>query len=506
MPEETELKLSVRPEHAARIKNLPIVRKLKSGRAYTKRMVGTYYDTPDLLLNRRDLSLRVRDVDRRHIQTVKRMGPNAGAVFVRDEWEQELSGGAPSLGAIEDEDIRRVFAEAGAAKSLRPLFRTDVRRTVWTLRDKNAEIELALDVGEILSEKGGSAPICEAELELKSGDPRSLFEVALALNERVDCTVGSLSKSARGYALCRDETPAAVKAAPLILPRNVTVWQAFIAICWNCLAHLEANGPAARPGFDPEGIHQARVAIRRLRAAFKVFKPVLPDDKRVRFAKELRWLQKQLGDARDLDVFNSGVLTPLLARQPDEAALQDLQARLEDARKDAYGKAGDALLSRRYGRIRLELERWFADPGAPAVEPLLSRNIRWFAKRSIRKAHEKVMAFGADMAAMKDADLHQLRILGKQARYCVEFFASLFPDRAPRRHAKALTALQDCLGILNDGVVARAILDRLDSGTKPLDRRVAPFVLGWFAARIHDEHARLAQIWAKLIGVEAYWT
>ena len=116
------------------------------------------------------------------------------------------------------------------------------------------------------------------------------------------------------------------------------------------------------------------------------------------------------------------------------------------------------------------------------------------------------MAFGADMGAMKDADLHQLRILGKQARYCVEFFASLFPDRAPRRHAKALTALQDCLGILNDGVVARAILDRLDSGTKPLDRRVAPFVLGWFAARIHDEHARLGQIWSKLAGVEAYWT
>lgn len=506
MPEETELKLSVRPEHAARIKNHPIVRKLKSGRAYTKRMIGTYYDTPDLMLNRRDLSLRVRDVDRRHIQTIKRMGPDAGAIFVRDEWEQELSGRAPSLGAIEDEDIRRLFAEADAAKSLRPMFRTDVRRTVWTLRDKHAEIELALDIGEILSEQGGSVPICEAELELKSGDPRSLFEVALALNERVDCTVGSLSKSARGYALCRDETPAAVKAKRLVLPRDIMVWQAFVAICRNCLAHLEANGPAARSAFDPEGIHQARVATRRLRAAFKVFKPALPDDKRLRFAKELRWLQKQLGDARDLDVFNSGVLTPLLARQPGETALQKLKARVEQARKDAYGKASNALLSRRYGRIRLELERWFAEPGESAGDPLLSRSIRWFAKRSIRKAHERAMAFGADLSALEDEDLHQLRIRGKQARYCVEFFASLFPDRAPRRHAKALAALQDCLGILNDGVVAREILERLESEAEPLDPCVAPYVLGWFAARIHDERLRLAQIWRKLGGVEAYWT
>src|SRR3546814_3298880 len=129
MPEETELKLSVRPEHAARIKNHPIVRKLKSGRAYTKRMIGTYYDTPDRILNRRDLSLRVRDVDRRHIQTIKLMGPDAGAIFVRVGWEQELSGRAPSLGAIDDEDILRLFAGAAAANSVRPIFRTEIPPT-----------------------------------------------------------------------------------------------------------------------------------------------------------------------------------------------------------------------------------------------------------------------------------------------------------------------------------------------------------------------------------------
>ena len=505
MPQETELKLSVRPEHAARIRNHPLVRRLKSGRAWTRRLVGTYYDTPDLLLNRRDLTLRVRAVDQRHIQTIKRMGPAGGALFVRDEWEQEVNGRTPNLGAVEDEDIRRLLTESGAAEALRPLFRTDVRRTVWNLRDKDAEIELALDVGRILSEKGGTAPICEAELELKSGDPRMLFEIALALNARVDCTVGSRSKSDRGYALCRDEAPAAVKASAVTLSRGVTVRQAFVTICRNCLAHLEANDPAARSGFDPEGIHQARVAIRRLRAAFKVFKSALPEDKRVPFAKDLRWLQKQLGDARDLDVFATGVVAPLLARAPEDAALLDLQARVERARKAAYRKASEALRSGRYGRIQLELERWFAEPSWPDGEQLSSRGIRGFARRSIRKAHERVVAFGRDPSVMEDTDLHELRIIGKQARYCVEFFSGLFPDRRPRRHLKSLIALQDCLGILNDGVVARDILARLDSEMEPLDPRVTPYVLGWFAARIHDERERLQQLWPALTGVESYW-
>ncbi len=506
MPEETELKLSVRPEHAARIKNHPLVRQLRSGRARTTHVVGTYYDTPDLLLSRRALTLRLRDIDQRRIQTLKRMGSGRGPIVVRDEWEQEVNGRAPNIDAIADEDIRRFFAETDAAKALLPIFKTDVQRTLWTLRDKNSEIELALDIGEIRSEKGGSAPICEAELELKSGDPRRLLDVALALNERIDCTVAPLSKAARGYALCRGEPAVPVKASVLALRRGETVWQAFVEISRNCLAHLEANDPVARAGIDPEGIHQARVAIRRLRAAFKVFKAVLPQDRRAHFVKELRWLQKQLGEARDLDVFLADLLTPLQTRLPNDAVLRQLRARIEYARHEAYGRARDALVCRRYGRLRLELERWFIEPLAPDSDPALSRTVKSFAKRSIRKAHEKMLSFGEHLETMSDTELHGVRIRGKQARYCVEFFASLFPERAMRRHAKALAALQDCLGALNDAVVAREILKRLDSKADPLDPRAVPYVTGWFAARIHDERGRLGQIWPKLTEVEAYWS
>jgi len=505
MPEEAELKLSVRPEHAARIGRHPVVRKLKTGRASTKHMVGTYFDTPDLLLRRREMSLRVRAVDHRFIQTLKRMKPAEGAILERDEWEADVAGETPDVSKLDANGVRQIFEADGVAASLRPLFKTDVQRTVWLLRDADTEIELTLDIGEIRDQNGGRVPVCEAELELKSGDARRLYDVALALNDRVDCTVNGVAKSERGYALYRKEAPAPIKASRVALARGTTVWQGFVAICRNCLAQLEANAPVAREGRDPEGIHQARVAIRRLRAAFKVFKPVLPEERRAYFAKDLRWLQRQLGDARDLDVFLVEMLEPMRKHLPKDRALTELRDRVVKARAAAQVRARKALESRRYGRLRLELERWFADPLGVDADPALGRSVRWFARRSIRKAQDKMIAAGSDIDGLPEAGLHALRIRGKQVRYCAEFFASVFPEKGPRRHAKLLAQLQDCLGALNDSAVANEVLARLERTGGPLDPRAKAQVVGWFAARIHEERQNLGRIWARVSTVDAYW-
>jgi CHAD domain-containing protein len=149
------------------------------------------------------------------------------------------------------------------------------------------------------------------------------------------------------------------------------------------------------------------------------------------------------------------------------------------------------------------LERWFSTPDISS--DLLDRDVRWFAKRSIRKAQKKVMAAGDHLDTMSEADLHALRIRGKQARYCVEFFSSLYPKAGPKRHAKALAHLQDCLGALNDSVVANALLRRLERKGGALDSKAKAFVEGWFAARIHDERAKLGKVWDELSALERYW-
>lgn len=504
MPEETELKLSLKPEQAGRIGRHPVVKQLTTGPSVTKRLLGTYYDTPDFLLRRQDVSLRVREVDQRFIQTLKRMQPSRGAVFSRDEWEVDVGGRDPDISEIEDVEIRRMLRRKRADKSLKPMFRTDVKRTVWQLRDKDAEIELALDLGEVRGENGNRTPICEAELELKSGDARRLYDIALALNEKIDCVVGTVAKSDVGYALYSTEGATPVKASKVPLARDMTVWQAFETICRSCLDQLEANAPIAREGRDPEGIHQARVANRRLRAAFKIFRRVLPEDRYREFADDLRWLQKELGDARDLDVFLAEMLDPLIARLPRERSLGAFRKRVEQARLDAYARARRALESRRYGRLRLAFERWFADAPGPGADPRLARNVGWFAKRSIRRGHAKIMAAGDDLHAVSDAELHAIRIKGKQLRYCIEFFAGLFDGDAPRRHAKALSRLQDCLGSLNDGVVAQTLIRRLERKAA-LDPRVKAYVGGWFAARIYDERVNLGGAWSRFTSLKPFW-
>lgn len=505
MQEETELKLSLPFDQADRLKRHPIIRDLKSGRARTRRMMGIYFDSEDLFLKRSDLSLRVRVSDDRYVQTVKRAGSAGGGLFVRDEWEHDVPGAAPDVSLIEDKRVRKALARFNGAAALQPVFETDIKRTAWDLIDGETSIELVLDVGEVRSPDGASEAICEVELELKSGDPKRIFDIALALNERVDCTVGHISKSDRGYALRNDISSGAVRAKPVVLSRRNTVWESFARICDGCLEQLRANEVIVRDGQDPEGVHQARVAIRRLRAAFKVFRRVLPREDYCYFARELRWLQQELGEARDLDVFILETLEPLRSRVPDEQSLAGLSKRAETARRTAYRRAQNALRSRRYGRILLMLERWLHFPSVEIAGTPLAKPIGGFAKHSVRKSQKKLLAHGKRLDSVDDEELHAVRIEGKQTRYCVEFFASLYPKRSVRRHIKSLSALQDCLGGLNDGVVADSLLTRFGKGRNPIDESARTCVVGWYAARIFGERRHLGKIWRGLVKQERYW-
>lgn len=505
MQEETELKLSLPIDQADRLKRHPIIRDLKSGRARTRRMVGTYFDTQDLFLKKRDLSLRVRESDSRHVQTLKRVGSASGGLFVRDEWEHDVPGATPDVTLIEDNGVRKSLAKFNGTAALRPIFETDIKRTAWDLTDGETTVELVLDIGEVRSPDGASEMICEAEIELKSGNPKRIFDIALALNERIDCTVGHISKSDRGHALCSKAPPTATKAKPVVLSRRMTVWEGFLEICAGCLDQLRANEIVVRGAHDPEGIHQTRIAIRRLRAAFKVFRKVLPEEDRRYFARELRWLQQELGKARDLDVFIFETIEPLRSRLPDDGSLADLSKRAQSARRTATRHAQKVLQSRRYGRFLLMLERWCFFPDHDMAGTGLDRSIGRFAKHSVRKFEKKLLAFGKQLDLVDDEQLHAVRIQGKQTRYCVEFFASLYPKPAVRKHVKALSALQDCLGGLNDGVVADGLLARFSKGRNPIDDSARAFVVGWYAARIYGERRQLGKIWPSLVKQDRYW-
>src|SRR5262249_38783820 len=149
---------------------------------------------------------------------------------------------------------------------------------------------------------GRRQAIGELEIELRQGEPGQLYHLAVKLHEDVPFTIESESKAARGYRLRSGKAPGAHKAPSVALQRKAAASEAFRQIVIPSLGHLVVNQPAGLAR-DPEGVHQMRVAVRRLRTALLVFKSRLEPHARARFEDALRRLGTIFGEARDWDVF-----------------------------------------------------------------------------------------------------------------------------------------------------------------------------------------------------------
>ncbi|MCU0974585.1 MAG: CYTH domain-containing protein [Burkholderiales bacterium] len=173
MSSEIELKLALSTEAARALGRDPLLAATTVKGPHTQRFYGVYYDTPDHALAHSGVALRVRKQGRRWIQTVKEAGRVEGGMHERPEYEAPAPDGQINLIALEATPVAALFADPDVAPQLAPLFVTDVRRTMRLLSDDRAEIELALDRGEL---KAGerTEPICELELELKSGAAEAL--------------------------------------------------------------------------------------------------------------------------------------------------------------------------------------------------------------------------------------------------------------------------------------------------------------------------------------------
>ena len=176
-------------------------------------LVSVYFDTDKLKLRNKGLSLRVRRIGRRHVQTIKQDIGASAALLDRNEWERDIASKQPELDAARDTALEPLLSKK-LRRNLKPVFETRVRRTVYPIHSGDSEIELTIDKGKV--EAGGqSSPLCEVELELKRGDSADLFKLARAVAEEVPVQLAVKSKAEQGYALIAGEEPAVVKAAPV---------------------------------------------------------------------------------------------------------------------------------------------------------------------------------------------------------------------------------------------------------------------------------------------------
>ncbi len=515
---EIELKLLVAPEDLGRIEHHPALRELRRSAAHSERLATVYYDTPEFDLARDGVALRVRRTGDRWVQTLKADGNAVGGLHARDELEWPLDGEALDFAALDTSRYRTLFAGQQVRERLQPVFTTDFDRAARLVSfPDGTAAELAIDHGEIRA-GARTAPISEAEIELKTGDAQRLFELARELARDVPLRLGHESKAERGYALAGAVAPRPRKARPVLLTPGLSTGAALRRVAAECIAQMQANEAGMREGRDPEYLHQFRVGLRRLRSGLDIVGLAAGKEAIAPLADELRWLGATLGPARDWDVFAAETLARL-AREFNVA--EDLQAFLARcaAIRRAHGEAArDAVSSPRYTTLLLALGQSFArddlaglrrpqagdtaEPDAAAA----SVPVGEFAASVLDKRHRRLRKRGGSVPDAPAAERHRVRIDAKKLRYAAEFFASLYPPKRVRRYVDALEDLQDILGALNDAAVAEHLLaEAAAADPEPVAPRVEGLVRGWIAATAGHELTRYPRAWREFEDVKPFW-
>jgi triphosphatase len=506
LPREIELKLEVPADELHSMERIALRhangQQAKSPGRERQHVISTYYDTEKLKLRQRGLSLRVRRIGSRRLQTIKRSRPGDGTALDRDEWESEITSDAPDFGAARGTALEPWLSKK-VRRGLRPVFETRVTRRVYPVRRGDSEIELSFDVGRIDAGKK-SAQLCEVELELKRGQLSELFQLARRLTKQTPAALSVQSKAERGYELVTGESLGAVKAAPVRLSPDQSTADSFKSVARACLHQLVANVPPLR-NRDAEAVHQSRVSLRRLRAAISLFAELLDGTETDSIKSQLKSLSREFAPAREIDVFMKRVVEPIAKRDGAEKGIGRLKRELRTNRKHAFARARLVLATDRFRKLVFDTAGWvecgdWTTPDDGAKRALGERPIAETAAEQLDRRFKKIRKRGKGFAKLDPQRRHKLRIAAKKLRYAADFFSAVFPGkRATRRRGKFVDALkrwQDCLGDLNDIAVnekaSAQLAARANRGfNKSNGRKWKAFAAGRLSGR---EEARVASV------------
>jgi inorganic triphosphatase YgiF len=504
MHEEIELKLQAPPAALRDILESEFVSRIRVGNVSIRRLVSTYFDTPRHTLRKDGIALRIRQLPDGYEQTVKAPVPGAAGLQSYCEWNSRVPDSVPLIAAVDDPEVRSILTLGHRHKRLAPLFATDVERHALPLKFGGCDIELALDIGRIEAGDCDFEAVSEFELELLDGESSALLELALQLTELGDLSLGYLTKAERGYALARPSLRQhAAKADKSVFAQGITVPGMFRTILNSTLEHLRANEQPVAAGHH-EGVHQARVAIRRLRAALWAFRSLLPGEGRKAFNREFRGFQRRLSPARDWHVFVEETVPAVRSAYPGRrstAALLGKTAREERDRvtTDIAGLFRDV----RYTRLMLRFTRWVAEQNASMENSLSGQSVTGFAAGILDESHRIFLSDTRPLSRMSAKKRHTLRKRGKKFRYACEFFSSLWPGQHTETYLRSIKHLQEALGVINDVSVAGQSVGILDPGGA--DSPQGRLVNDWLDLRLSECLRKMQPKWRKFQKQEPFW-
>jgi triphosphatase len=504
----------------------------------TKDLADTYYDTEDWRFYRAGYALRVRRDGKNVGVTMKALAPpEDGGLKKRREISEPLrSGGARALATARGPVGDRLRLLAGN-QDLRPLFEIRTRRKVFELRSEDQADSLDASAGEVVVGPEGDirykeessvsaeevtvdalggihkreighvlAEVALDESEFSGGDEGarlSRIEVEVAdegagsydgvagfvdqLQSSLELRPTGTSKFETGLCVAGLQPAVAPDFGSNEIDASMSAGEVAFAILRRHFAKMLAHEPGVRLGEDPEELHDMRVATRRLRAALKLYKEVLPK-RAERYERDLRHFAGSLGEVRDLDV--------QLERLAGEASgggevMEDVGAALEERRVEMRRRMLEALDSSRYERFVASFSGTLRRGRRPAPTGPILEVAPGLVRRRYKKVRKDVKSLTADSPP---EDFHDLRKKGKHLRYALEPLRGIYGKPA-ERVVELLKSVQDDLGDNQDLIVAAGLMRELGlAGDLP--PRVS-FSLGAIAERYARE---AAQIRARFLG------
>ena len=435
------------------------------------------------------MALRLRRSGKQWLQTLKGGGSVEGGLHRRNELETAVSDPELDFSLLQVPEWKDILPRK-LRKKLQPVFVTDFSRSSRILSWQGAEIELCMDQGEISTEHLHT-PICELELELKSGESRQLFELALAILEVVPFNLEAVSKAEQGFRLLSGYIEQPVKAQALVLDKHEHLSGLMQTLIWSVLLHFQSNVPGAKGGDHAEYIHQMRVALRQLRVFLRMAESVCADEQLGMFRKEIATLALTLGKIREWDVFIAETVQPMSARMPDDIGMQALLAASEQQRDLGYRALNNDTQARALQRIMLRLAIWMNGAYWKKFESVELR-ARDFVASYLSELSHKFERAGENLSTFDAGQLHAMRIQAKKLRYCAEFFASLYGKHKARKYLNVLSRVQEILGQINDVTVAQRLLHELSLKQEMLEHQeTIALSKGWVA---HDQSDQLLML------------
>jgi triphosphatase len=503
---ELELKFELSHDALQRLDAQPMLREWTVGNPSIRTLRSIYFDTPDHRLRAGGIALRVRSDGETWVQTVKSDTQLHNGVSHPRELETALSAPEPDLSAVSDGKLRRKLARLTNGSALEPVFETVVKRTARLLHTDAADFELALDEGLV---RAGSTekPLCEAELELKSGTANGLLETASKLFGHEPVRLAERSKADQGYDLATGrskDAPSPVRAETVELAEGATCREALALFVQSATQQIIANRCVVLATDDPEGAHQLRIGLRRLRSALRAFQPLIDTPSTREMDQHARALARVVGELRDADVFIKdiyGSVTGLLKGHPGLQPLKEALSAHRLAKRDA---ARAALNDKHWSALQLYLALW---PRTIEEVESLARPVAKFADQALNAAWKKVGKMGKRVVELEGEKRHKMRKSLKELRYSVEYFSSLYRPADVKPFLQQLKKLQDVFGYVNDTATAGQLEKVSEEHCRESRecQRAAGFIVGWHTAEAAHCWTRAENGWKRLAKTGCFW-